>query len=160
MQSEILQKMKSKGIAFSVPEEIIAIYLYGSSARGVLREESDIDVAILPSYKTTEEERLGLIARVEGIIDKLLRKKGIQREISILDLRGKFVSLTLQYKIVTEGILLYERDAGERSDRLRPFFLILEPLFFILEPSSFFLFALSSDVIRYALCPLLFALSL
>jgi predicted nucleotidyltransferase len=116
MQIEILQKMKSKSIAFSVPEEIIVIYLYGSSARGVLREESDIDVAILPSHKTTEEERLGLIARVEGIIDKLLRKKGIHREISILDLRGKFVSLTLQYKIVTEGILLYERDTFERLE--------------------------------------------
>ena len=39
-----------------------------------------------------------------------------RREISILDLRGKFVPLTLQYKVITEGILLYEKDTWERIE--------------------------------------------
>jgi streptomycin 3"-adenylyltransferase len=100
----------------SMPEELIAVYLYGSSVTGKLRVESDIDIAILPSYKTTEDERLIIISQVEGIIAKLLREKGIRREISIVNLRDKFFTLTLQYRIVTEGLLLYEKGAMERLE--------------------------------------------
>jgi len=115
--SRILQTLKTKRIASFMPQEIAAIYLYGSSAIARFREESDIDIAILPSHRTTEEERLVLIAKIEGIIEKLLGGKGIHREISILDLRGKFVPLTLLYKVITEGILLYE-NKKETFERL------------------------------------------
>ena len=115
--SRILQTLKTKRVASFMAQEIVAIYLYGSSAIGRFREESDIDIAILPSHRTTEEERLVLIAKIEGIIEKLLGGKGIHREISILDLRGKFVPLTLQYKVITEGILLYE-NKKETFERL------------------------------------------
>lgn len=100
----------------SLPEGLIAIYLYGSSLSGRLRVESDIDIAILPSYQTTEEQRLMLISQVEDVVSKLLKEKGIQREISIVNLRDKFLSLSLKYKIVTEGLLLYEKDAIERLE--------------------------------------------
>lgn len=43
-------------------------------------------------------------------------KKKIHREISVVDLRGKFLPLTLQYKIITVGILLYEKDVVERIE--------------------------------------------
>jgi len=100
----------------SVPGELVAGYLYGSSMTGRLRVESDIDIAILPSYQTSGEERLILISKVESIIAKLLGEKGIRREISIVNLRDKFLSLTLQYKIVTEGLLLYEKEPMERLE--------------------------------------------
>jgi predicted nucleotidyltransferase len=100
----------------SIPEEIIALYLYGSVIEGRLRKESDIDIAVLPSYKITVEARLGLIARIESIFSQLLRGSSGLREISVADLRGKFVPLTLQYKIITDGILVYEKDALERLD--------------------------------------------
>ena len=112
----IINELELKDISSVVAEELAALYLYGSSVKGRLREESDVDIAILPSHKIDEEERLILIAKVEGIIDKLLRGKGTRREISILDLRGKFVPLTLQYKVITEGILLYEKDTLERIE--------------------------------------------
>ncbi len=112
----ILHKFKSKDLASSMPEELIALYLYGSSVKGVLREESDIDIAIFPSHRAKEDERLILIAKAESIFDKLLRENGVWREISILDLRGKFVPLPLQYKIITEGILFYEKDPIERLE--------------------------------------------
>lgn len=99
-----------------LPQELIAIYLFGSSVAGRLRVESDIDIAILPSYQTTEEQRLILISQVEGVIAKLLAAHGIRREISIVNLREKFLSLSLQYKIVTEGVLLYEKGAMERLE--------------------------------------------
>lgn len=111
---EILINLRKKKT--SLPEKLIAIYLYGSSLSGRLRVESDIDIAILPSYQTTEEQRLMLISQVEDVVSKLLKEKGIQREISIVNLRDKFLSLSLKYKIVTEGLLLYEKDAIERLE--------------------------------------------
>jgi predicted nucleotidyltransferase len=113
---DLLRKLKSQKLAPSIPEEIVAIYLYGSSITERVREESDIDIAILPLHNTTGEERLILIAKIEGIVSKTLKQKGIFREVSIADLRGRFIPITLQYTIVTEGILLYERDAIERSE--------------------------------------------
>jgi predicted nucleotidyltransferase len=114
--NEILQKVRSEKISRSIPKEIVALYLYGSSVTGKLRKESDIDVAFLPSHKTSEEERLILMAKVEGMVDKLLREMGISREISILDLRAKYVSVSLQYRVITEGILIYEKDALQRYE--------------------------------------------
>ncbi len=113
---EILPKVRSEKISRSIPKEIVALYLFGSSVTGKLRKESDIDIAFLPSHKITKEERLIIVAKVEGFIEKLLRKMGISREISVLDLREKYVSVSLQYKVITEGILIYEKDALERLE--------------------------------------------
>ena len=113
---DLVQKLKSKNLAAFMPEGITAIYLYGSSISGRLREESDIDIAILPLHDTTGEERLVLIAKIEAIVSKILKENGISREVSIADLRGRFIPITLQYRIVTEGILLYERDRVERFE--------------------------------------------
>jgi len=112
----IINKLELKNLPSAVPEELIALYLYGSAVKGRLREESDVDIAILPSHKINDEERLVLIAKIEGIIDKLLKEGGRRREISILDLRGKFVPLSLQYKVITEGVLLYEKNTLERIE--------------------------------------------
>lgn len=100
----------------SVPDGVVAVYLYGSSITGRLRAESDIDIAILPSYRTTGDERLILISKVESIITKLLGGKGIKREVSIVNLRDKFLAVTLQYRIITGGLLLYEKDTIERIE--------------------------------------------
>ena len=114
--ANLVQKLKSKNFSAFIPEGITAIYLYGSSISGRLREESDIDIAILPLHDTTGEERLVLIAKIEAIVSKILKEEGISKEVSIADLRGRFIPITLQYKIVTEGTLLYEKDAIERSE--------------------------------------------
>jgi predicted nucleotidyltransferase len=110
--ADILRKVKS----MDIPEGVVAIYLFGSSVNGKMRDESDIDIAFLPSFKTTLDERLILISKVEGTVAKLLSEKGIRREISVVDLRGKFIALTLQRKIIAEGILLYEKDIMERVE--------------------------------------------
>jgi len=68
---DILLKVKS----MDIPEGIVAIYLYGSSVNGKMRAESDIDIAFLPSYKTTVDERLILISKLESIVAKLLGEK-------------------------------------------------------------------------------------
>jgi len=116
MQSRIIKHLKSNSNTFLKLEGLTAIYLYGSVISGRLREESDIDIAILPSYKTTTDERLELISKVEDSISSLLKKIGVKRDLSILDLREKYISLVLQYKIITEGILLYENNKKERLE--------------------------------------------
>jgi predicted nucleotidyltransferase len=113
---DLLQELKSKALGLSIPEEIVGVYLYGSSITEKFREESDIDIAILPLHNTTGEERLVLIAKMESIVSKILKERGIHREVSIADLRGRSIPITLQYKIITEGMLLYEKDAIERSE--------------------------------------------
>jgi uncharacterized protein len=114
--NEILRKLRSEKVFRRIPKEIVALYLYGSSVTGRLRKESDIDIAFLPFHKTTEEERLTLIAKVEGMFEELFREMVIPREISVLDLRAKFVSVSLQYKVITEGMLIYEKDALEKLE--------------------------------------------
>lgn len=108
--------IKSSIKAVSVPEGVVALYLYGSFIHGRLRAESDIDVAFLPSVKITTDERLVIIAKVEALVATALKKAGIQRDVSVLDLGGKYVPVTLQYKIITEGELLFERDRAARVE--------------------------------------------
>ncbi len=99
-----------------MPNDIAAIYLYGSVVKGRLRADSDIDIAMLPFYDVDAFRRLELISKVEGIFTSLLREIGIEREVSILDLRDKYVSLQLQYNIITKGVLVYEKDTSERLE--------------------------------------------
>ena len=59
----IINELELKSLSSAVSEELVALYLYGSSVKGRLREESDVDIAILPSHKIDDEERLVLIAK-------------------------------------------------------------------------------------------------
>lgn|GEM_PF-816492 len=115
-QQDIINILKSQIKHASIPSGIDAIYLYGSAISGRLRKDSDIDIAMLASYDVEDSERLELISKAEAIFTLLLKKIGIQLEISIFDLRGKYASVQLQYKVITEGIALYTKDVSERLE--------------------------------------------
>jgi len=110
MMDVLLSEIKE----IAVPDGIIALYAYGSIVHGKLRNDSDIDIAILPSYDTNDFERLQLLSKGGAIITSALKSMGIRREVSVLDMRGKYVSLQLLYRIITEGKLLYESAHKER----------------------------------------------
>lgn len=116
MHHAIANILTSRLNQYLVPEGIVAIYLYGSAIKGELREDSDIDLAILPSYDFNDMERLELISKVEGAVTSILRESGMKYEISVVDMRGRYTSLMLQYKIVTEGIRVYEADPVQRIE--------------------------------------------
>jgi len=97
-------------------EKIIALYLYGSALTGRLRIDSDIDIAMLAMYDVVPYDRLELIADIEHIVTKILKTVGIENPVSVLDLRGKYVPFELQYKVITQGKLLFDRDCGQRYD--------------------------------------------
>jgi predicted nucleotidyltransferase len=105
-----IAKIKEK----PMPNEIVAIYVYGSFVQGKLRDDSDVDIAVLPSFETNDFDRLQLISKTVAIVASVLNSIGIHKEVSILDMRGKYVSLQLLYKIITEGIMIYQRAPAER----------------------------------------------
>ena len=69
----IINELELKDISSVVAEELTALYLYGSSVKGRLREESDVDIAILPSHKIDEEE-----------ISSSLRSTGVTCRVTLL----------------------------------------------------------------------------
>ncbi len=99
-----------------IPDNIVAIYVYGSIIQGRLRNDSDIDIAILPSFETNDFEKLQLISKVAAIISSVLKTIGTNREVSVLDMRGRYVSIQLLYNIITKGLLLYDNNPIERID--------------------------------------------
>jgi predicted nucleotidyltransferase len=105
-----IAKIKEK----PMPNEIVAIYVYGSFVQGKLRDDSDVDIAVLPSFETNDFDRLQLISKTAAIVASVLNSIGIHKEVSILDMRGKYVSLQLLYKIITEGIMIYQSSLTER----------------------------------------------
>jgi len=111
--SSLLEEKLDKG---RLPEGIIALYLYGSVRQGRLRQDSDVDVAMLPSPVLTDSEKLQLIAQVEALFASALRDIGLPREVSVLEMRGKYVPLELLHQVISQGTLIYERDASERLE--------------------------------------------
>ncbi len=99
-----------------MPKQIVALYVYGSIMKGNLRRESDIDVAMLTLHTVKALNRLNLIAMVEAEMKKIFRTLGYDRDISVLDMRGKYVSVPLLFKVVTDGALIYEKNKEERID--------------------------------------------
>lgn len=116
LQHAIANILISRLNHYLIPEGIVAIYLYGSAMKGKVREDSDIDLAILPSFDIESERRLELISKVEGAVASILGECRMKNEISIVDMRGRYTSLMLQYKIVTEGICIYESDPVQKIE--------------------------------------------
>ena len=113
---KVINALKTKLSDITIPEGIEAIYLYGSIVKNKVRADSDIDVAMLPTHKIDDFGRLELISKIQSIFTSLFLKAGFKQEISVLDLRGKYSSLQLLYKVITEGVFVFERDRLQRLD--------------------------------------------
>jgi predicted nucleotidyltransferase len=112
----VINSLKSKLSDVAIPGGVEAIYLYGSIVTNRVRADSDIDVAILPSPGIDDLKRLELISKIQSIFAFLFSKTGFKQEISVLDLRGKYSSIQLLYKVITEGVLVFQRDRLHRLD--------------------------------------------
>ncbi len=114
--NRLIHSLKSNLSTLTIPVDVKAIYLYGSMVSGRIRKDSDLDVAILLSHKLNHFRRLELISKIESIFTSCLVESGLKQEVSVLDLRGKYVSFQLQYRVLTEGILVFERDPSQRLE--------------------------------------------
>lgn len=87
-------------------EELAAVYLYGSIARGTARHDSDVDVGLL--FEGTPPASLsGPAARVEDDLEHLL---GRRVQAVVLDRAPP----DLVHRVLRDGELLLERDRSRR----------------------------------------------
>jgi predicted nucleotidyltransferase len=91
---------------------VMLAYLHGSVVRGTPLPSSDIDIAILlePDLDISPYDRTILEFDIAAEYEKAC-------ELSEVDVRSiTSAPLTVQGKVVTEGILFYSRDEGFRVD--------------------------------------------
>lgn len=104
----IVKELKKALKAEKIPENLARIYLYGSAVKGIMRQDSDIDIAILTAPNISKDEVLNLISLAEDLISRILFKSGIKRQISVVNMSDRFMSILLLFSIISEGILIYE----------------------------------------------------
>ncbi len=102
MHPDIIAKIKE---VVEVHPEIIAAYLYGSYAKGIETEESDIDVALLLSERFTQNALYPF--KIAGKIEKNLKRKVDVRILN--DASPSFLNQVFKY-----GKVVYSRDEKKR----------------------------------------------
>ncbi len=105
----ILNKSPVINSIFGARSSILAVYLFGSTARGKEGPLSDVDFAILyyPEVKYSKEAFKDEL-RMADEIETILRKKGIKQNVEILTLNN--MNILLRHKVIGEGIRIYCRD--------------------------------------------------
>lgn len=88
----------------SVPD-VIAIYLFGSFARGDSNRESDVDLAVLAARPIDSNLRFEL----EGRLEEKLRQS-----VDLVDLRR--ASAVFRVQILKDATLLVDGDPGRRAE--------------------------------------------
>jgi len=84
-------------------DSISATWLFGSAATGKLKEESDIDIAVLFVSDLSKQKRFDLRLKLAG---EMTRAAG--RTVDVEDIQA--VPLYFQYQIRKEGSLIVEKD--------------------------------------------------
>ena len=84
--------------------DVDVIYLFGSSVKNTMREDSDIDIAFL-SEKSVDPYDLFILSQ------KLADLVG--REVDLIDI--KKATTVFQTQIISTGIVIYSRDEKKRA---------------------------------------------
>lgn len=90
---------------YFVPDlNVMAVYLFGSQARGRAKTSSDVDLALLLERKPDFDYRLKAMAELSEFLHKPV-------DVVILDQCG----VIMQRQVLKYGILLFERDSRKRK---------------------------------------------
>jgi predicted nucleotidyltransferase len=103
--------------------DIVAVYLFGSQARGTATPSSDVDVAVLHAAPPPVSLE-GLPFDLEGQLERLLG-----RSVQVVVLNR--ASVDLIHRVLRDGRLLLDRDASRRIGfevRARDEFFDLQPV--------------------------------
>lgn len=88
------------------PDEVLAVYLFGSRARGTARADSDVDLGLLLAY-IPEPSLTGLAATLADALDAQL---GLEVDVVVLNTAAP----DLTHRVFRDGVLLLDRDRGAR----------------------------------------------
>lgn len=99
---------KVRDVVESASDEVLAVYLYGSRARGTASPESDVDLGVL--LRSAPPPSLHSVARdLEGALERAVK---IPVEVVVLNA----APADLVHRVLRDGVLLLDRD---RSARIR-----------------------------------------
>lgn len=88
---------------FSSDPNVLAVYLFGSHAKGKARTGSDIDLALLLKEKPVYDYRLKVMTELANLL-------GTEVDVLVLDQIG----ILMQRQVLKYGIVLFERDRRAR----------------------------------------------
>ncbi|MBI1921463.1 MAG: nucleotidyltransferase domain-containing protein [Geobacter sp.] len=88
---------------FSTDPNVLAVYLFGSHAKGKARAGSDIDLAVLLDEKPEYDYRLRVMSELADLL---------KAEVDALVL--KQCGILMQRQVLRYGIVLFERDRRAR----------------------------------------------
>jgi uncharacterized protein len=92
---------------FRQREDIIAVYIFGSTAKNKERKGSDLDLAVLFAEEVDQYRRFQAKLQIANDLEEQLKTR-----IDIVDLRS--ADLFFIHQVMKHKILLFERDAYSR----------------------------------------------
>lgn len=122
INSENLAKIKKY---FQQKPGAVAVYLYGSFARGEAKKSSDVDLGVVFTKKRKKEKPFSLLQLVFS--DELT--KILKRKIEVQDL--SVCRIDFAHRVLSEGRLVYSGDEKRRIEFEEKVFRV----FFDLKPS-------------------------
>lgn len=91
-------------VILAADPDAVAMYLFGSRARGDASAESDVDLAVLGSAPFDPVARFDLQERIA---------ERLRASVDLVDLRT--ASTVLRVQVLEHGVLLHEGDPGARA---------------------------------------------
>lgn len=103
-----LQKMLQDVARYLASQaEVAAAYVFGSVAKGTVRQNSDVDVAVLFAAGLSREKRFELRLELAGELEDIVR-----RPVDLIDMQE--APLFLQHQVRRFGRLIVDKDRNGR----------------------------------------------